>query len=416
MGTVRKLNMLCRILKYSLSLALLATSIYFSKDVLDQYASQATSFKEYEEEVTQNESVTVVIGLWPLKNMNYKDNRSYQSYEQWELGKDFNLTFGVINYRTIQEMILLKDDGEDLRLRHSSVGKVRFSKLVTHWGNFYKISASIINVKRPFYAFVNIQIDKSIQEENIPSSEIVFSSEANSYGITMDNWLEGNRQGFHYNQGYRFIEIQPRKVVKMVKCSTSTTFYDCFHSELTKMEFDGCTRKCFSVSTNGNAAPICETMEEFHCSHKFANQLMTNSKCLPICSQISFDKVHDYQEDLYRPDAKRNITVAFRIPKMNMKVEEEYLIQDFVGMLGSIGGTLGLFIGFSFLGGTFFILDHFQFFFERFTTKLPGQVDGIKNRNVINVLPKDDERDETLVTMDDILARMKIIEENMKPQ
>ena len=135
MGTVRKLNMLCRILKYSLSLALLATSIYFSKDVLDQYASQATSFKEYEEEVTQNESVTVVIGLWPLKNMNYKDNRSYQSYEQWELGKDFNLTFGVINYRTIQEMILLKDDGEDLRLRHSSVGKVRFNKLVTHWGN-----------------------------------------------------------------------------------------------------------------------------------------------------------------------------------------------------------------------------------------------------------------------------------------
>ena len=47
---------------------------------------------------------------------------------------------------------------------------------------------------------------------------------------------------------------------------------------------------------------------------------------------------------------------------------------------------------------------------------MPGQVDGIKNRNVIKVLPKDDERDETLVTMDDILARMKIIEENMKPQ
>ena len=56
-----------------------------------QPASKATSFKEYEEEVTQNETVTVVIGLWPLKNMNYKDNRSYQSYEQWELGKDFNL-------------------------------------------------------------------------------------------------------------------------------------------------------------------------------------------------------------------------------------------------------------------------------------------------------------------------------------
>ena len=85
-------------------------------------------------------------------------------------------------------------------------------------------------------------------------------------------------------------------------------------------------------------------------------------------------------------------------------------------MLGSIGGTLGLFIGFSFLGGTFFILDHFQFYFERFTTKFSGHVDGIKNRNVIKVVPKDNERDETLVTMEDILARMKIIEEKMKQQ
>ena len=33
-----------------------------------------------------------------------------------------------------------------------------------------------------------------------------------------------------------------------------------------------------------------------------------------------------------------------------MKVHEEYLIYDEIGLIGSVGGTLGIFIGFSFSG------------------------------------------------------------------
>ena len=35
-------------------------------------------------------------------------------------------------------------------------------------------------------------------------------------------------------------------------------------------------------------------------------------------------------------------------PPYRVKVREEYLIYDFIGLVGSVGGTLGLFIGFSF--------------------------------------------------------------------
>ena len=47
---------------------------------------------------------------------------------------------------------------------------------------------------------------------------------------------------------------------------------------------------------------------------------------------------------------KNEIVFELRFAKPNeVKVYEEYLIYDFVAMLGAIGGTLGLCIGFSFL-------------------------------------------------------------------
>ena len=415
MNSLRRLNVICKFVKCSLLLILLATSIFFSKDVLDQYASKATSFKEYEEEITQKESVTVVVALWPLKNMNYTDNRPYQSYEQWELGVDFNLSFGVANYLSAVEKLSLKDYKMDLNLKHSSVGKVSFNKLVTTWGNYYKISANIIKIRHPFNAFVQMQINNSIQDENIPGNIFLLNSDDNSYGISMADWYDGNRQGLDIVQGYRFLELQPKKKLKMGRCSTTTSFYNCFHSELSKMEFEGCPRKCFSITTYGNATPICETVEEFRCSHEVASQLKKNSKCLPICSQISFDKVFEYQDHLKKLDVKRNVTVAFRLSKTSMKVDEEYLVQDFVGMLGSIGGTLGLFIGFSFLGGVSHILDYLQGFFERFSSSKINTGQNIINVEPINSLGMTRSNDNDLLAMiKQNEAKINALEQKMK--
>ena len=38
-----------------------------------------------------------------------------------------------------------------------------------------------------------------------------------------------------------------------------------------------------------------------------------------------------------------------RVAQLDVKVETEYKVYDFTGILGSVGGSLGLFIGFSFL-------------------------------------------------------------------
>ena len=53
-------------------------------------------------------------------------------------------------------------------------------------------------------------------------------------------------------------------------------------------------------------------------------------------------------------------------------VHTEYLLYDFISTLGNVGGTLGLFIGFSFSGLITFILNLFI-----------KMVDAVQNRNLL---------------------------------
>ena len=52
--------------------------------------------------------------------------------------------------------------------------------------------------------------------------------------------------------------------------------------------------------------------------------------------------------------------VCFGFATTIVKVDEEYLIYSFADMVGSVGGSLGMFLGFSFLDQLFNILEMIQ--------------------------------------------------------
>ena len=58
-------------------------------------------------------------------------------------------------------------------------------------------------------------------------------------------------------------------------------------------------------------------------------------------------------------DRNARIYYKFRLPQ-NAKVYEEYLITDTITLIGSVGGTLGLFIGFSISNVVSYIMDFFK--------------------------------------------------------
>ena len=77
----------------------------------------------------------------------------------------------------------------------------------------------------------------------------------------------------------------------------------------------------------------------------------------------------EYKGKMMNPSWEKKTTSSMKgdfeivyqfIPPMMTEVHEEYLIFDMVGMIGSVRGTLGMCIGFSFSGVTTMILDYIQ--------------------------------------------------------
>ena len=110
--------------------------------------------------------------------------------------KTFPVSFGVSKHIvTIEEATWnsLEDGQNEVFINHSSIGKVTIKKLDTIWGNYYKISANILNVRAPYFVHVNVNISNSIADENLPTVDYYLSSEESAIGASMYNWIDGDR-------------------------------------------------------------------------------------------------------------------------------------------------------------------------------------------------------------------------------
>ena len=390
MNSQQKVKIVCHLIKYVISTILAVVSILISKEVFEQYQSKATSFKQYEEDITENESITVVITLWPPKSSNYSADVPYQAYEQWQLNSDFNLAFGIAEYKSITEKVSLREPNANYNIIHDSVGKVEFEKLISRYGDRYKISANLVNVKQPYEAFLQVKINENIPEHKIPGVIVIFSSEANSYGALLTDWLEGDTIYMHKVKGFNMIQIQPQKVIRLhsQKCN-SESYYECLSSKLVRADFSHCPRRCAAVSIISEDMPICATEAEYKCGYQIVRKIHqdnSSSRCLPSCTKIDMKQIGvAYNDDQEGTKAKRNIFFDFSFQNSIMKVEEEFLIHDFVAMLSSIGGTLGMCIGFSFVGLSSFVLGHLQNFIGHLLSKKYDSQIGVMDSNVIKV-------------------------------
>ena len=109
----------------------------------------------------------------------------------------------------------------------------------------------------------------------------------------------------------------------------------------------------FSHSQNSNInIPKCKTKEENDCAWKLqidlADNLQNNGTCKP-CTKYDYSGTKQFEsenvEEIYMHH--KMLTYRFAYPQV-LTIYQEYLIYDGIGMIGSVGGTLGMFIGFSF--------------------------------------------------------------------
>ena len=151
----------------------------------------------------------------------------------------------------------------------------------------------------------------------------------------------------------------------MMKCLARHQL-ECFHSQ------NHGSNKCitnryrgvFDTYSNSTTLQKCKTEPESTQNYNamticyFSEN--TTKNCLDPCD------IEIYTGNTFvteRKNDKQNMTLMLKYESMAIKVSEEYLAYDFANFIGTLGGSLGLFIGFSYTG---FIGSIIDFLFDKF--------------------------------------------------
>ena len=335
-------------LEWFLFLGLCTVSAYFMREVLDKFISRDTSFKVYEEFI--DEIPTMVLCLSELSSPLPLQNED--SFE-YKYGNDFNISYRrtFLNKGEWIGDIFTLEKGENIL-----PSRVIFlEKLATAWNGFcYKINETATKIKNGEWRSVQINFDKSIDRKTLPSWTVHFTSEKNAYGILRTLWFDGEMFTVNLNKSKSIqISLKPQKYKYLTGCGESS-FYECWGSQLVTTDFDVCPRKClpYSLPNNEyNKISLCNTKEEWNCAHRVVNMVLENiyqsGTCTKLCT-ISHYSGRDIDQGIPTSD---DFQYWYSIAHpFTASITEEYLIYDTIAVISSVGGTLGMFIGFSFTG------------------------------------------------------------------
>ena len=96
----------------------------------------------------------------------------------------------------------------------------------------------------------------------------------------------------------------------------------------------------------------CSSLEIFNC---YLNKRVTSGCPLPC--EIEEYQGHKIFYELERIDTN-SMLMEVKYSTMNIQIHEEYQVQDIYNFIGTVGGSLGLFIGFSYTGFIGSLLDY----------------------------------------------------------
>ena len=172
------------------------------------------------------------------------------------------------------------------------------------------------------------------------------------------------------NRDYR-VKIRPSSYAYMREISNCTdqAFYECLVKQVQLANFTRCPKKCLPASLSvigfyNSGIPVCQNENEKRCAFNVTwYDVFSPSICPPKpCTLLEYNGKIDYwQEKPISGKNNFNLKIKYGAPEVVI-VHEEYLITDFTGVLGSVGGTLGLFIGFSFFNIISYLIDIFHIF------------------------------------------------------
>ena len=369
-------------LKYLILLSLVLLACIFTNDVVRKFVSNKTSMVFSEEE--RKEHPTTVICFNPFVKMSVLDKYNINFYDFYDSeylqnikhlpktwDKILNETFYKLD-RDFSVWFKVLYDKRKLKLGQNKIRdmggiEIDVEALTTMWnGQCYKITVIFKQKKVVDYIRFDIKFDSILNDRDISKVEIYLTSKANAYGILATNWLHGNVLRFPVKnkaEGFAIFDVR-KKYLESMECNPDENhnFKDLIDRRLSTQEIK-CPNPCWIISYDGMDTSkwpsVCKKIEDYMCMNEellrilFYNSADDKITRRKSCNILEFDGYKLYNTPTItqiNPSSyyHRSLYWLYIFQSQNVQVQEEYFVYDFTGFVGSVGGTFGLFIGFSF--------------------------------------------------------------------
>ena len=336
-----------QVIEYIIFFGLLGLSFFLMYEVLDKYISRKTVITQSEVPITELPTIIICFS----KQNSYNTKYEYES--------DFKIKLLYWDWDQSDQIgsIFVKE-GENTTL----FGEIIWlEKIITAYrGNCFKITSILTN---PYLirdrTIINIYFNESITEEDFPNWSYIFvTSEKNSYGIVSSNWMNGKILRTQIDAGMRrdfdLKPVQHSYLTTHPKCSHEA-YYDCVSKSILASIKKGVSSQCSMISLP--LLPLCKINKTIEEQKEF---LEAYSKGNDQCFGMTYCIVSEYSADeiAYRPSMENGtFEFGFIMSSNSTTIYEEYLIHDGINAIGSVGGTLGMCIGFSFTGLASYLLN-----------------------------------------------------------
>lgn len=136
---------------------------------------------------------------------------------------------------------------------------------------------------------------------------------------------------------------------KKSNCSHES-FYEIWGKVYLDLIKEKCNSTCTSISLPMPNVSLCNQSYEWYCAHELRlgsfRNFLKSGKFNGPCTKLQYSGKQDNFNPIQNKRSS-HFSYKFNTPELTTR-HEEYYIYDFAGMIGSVGGSLGLCIGFSF--------------------------------------------------------------------
>ena len=323
-------------------LLFLGSYFIYQGNILQKYKDGKTYFAEYEEPITDLAVITSSVKV---------------AKGQLRFGSDFNITYCAGFFCPPQNMVQLKK------------GKTRVGGLDVEL-EVKGIHEQIIRIT-PISTPLNIPIcyvlDYTFSKKDTSATvATILTTKNNSHCAFGHSFWDGDRHEFSTNQGkLKVYRLNAEKYVynPSVRKCRSKPYNELLLKEVLEEDRNDTTRLCipqgfWTCSNDKKVRHIsqCQNKSE---ENLFRGRMRAAEKNIlkQACTQLQY-KSSVLERTRNYPMNKAFLRILF--DKNQVKVREEHPIYDFVAMVGAVGGTMGLCVGFSFQNVSTTLLDFLQ--------------------------------------------------------